>query len=512
MVKNQHQKQRQTFKIHSQSSKMHKSNLNNSDDNSIQQDHASKPYPICKITTKQEDNDRDDDKLETIIEEKSLEQAQHSPPTSQTEEGPRTGNEVDEATNSESRSFSSCESQSELASDKIAGKEVAKVCLQSGNNEEVNDNRTQVPSEVDKSILKDSPIMRPDSVEITISSEIADDDELNPTGWVRHAIAWLALSSILLANINRQAFNQALTDMNRPNGSSPFLPNGEPDGKVDWSATQTDDLKKFFALGYALFMIPGGRLCELLGTKWIVFTSGFGSGICSLLVPWLADSDYFTLLKWSRFIMGVCQTAVSPALFAIISRWLTDSESNFYLPLLKSGVMFGFLFGTAIAGITAWRVCFYFCGIITLIWCSIWVFFVSSLPRDNKFITPEELAFIEQELRKRAGEKATSTMESATTTKPDGCDIEKTQLDMETRMSRVLKACIEESKLWLKIFSNYSVLAVMATKWTLRLSTDMQTQFLPDFLNNIHHLSKFDVSSLFLTDYPKAMLKIAMKL
>lgn len=204
------------------------------------------------------------------------------------------------------------------------------------------------------------------------------------TGFIRHFIAILALSSIVLANINRQAFNQALVSMTKKAKSasqmateivdagltsespttiqantikyfyyssyettSDFAPTEEPqteldskfnaskppplgisdtveelttsssepsvtvvevaneddDDRFDWTEAQVGILQSAFSYGYMPFMIPGGRMSEIYGAKWVVFLSGFGSALCCLIIPFLADTSY-GLLVCSRIFMG----------------------------------------------------------------------------------------------------------------------------------------------------------------------------------------------------------------
>lgn len=163
------------------------------------------------------------------------------------------------------------------------------------------------------------------------------------SGSVRHIMALLALSSIVLANMNRQAFNQALVSMTKPHSEvsaqpievelgeprnssesitdATALPTFDPletitipamiavpeyDDRYDWTGAQIGTLQAAFSYGYAPFMIPGGRLSELYGAKWVVFVSGFGSALCCILSPFLADTNYIFLVA-SRVVMGKCE-------------------------------------------------------------------------------------------------------------------------------------------------------------------------------------------------------------
>lgn len=194
------------------------------------------------------------------------------------------------------------------------------------------------PPEIKLSLANGSTKPMRDASSQTSKTKGADHSK---TGFVRHIMAMLALSSIVLANLNRQAFNQALVSMIKPisenpaqltdaggfqNGTEQSLgttvlpdPNqldttieparmAEPDfdDRFEWTGAQIGTLQAAFSYGYAPFMIAGGRMSELYGAKWVVFASGFGSALCCILSPFLADSNYILLVA-SRVIMGECE-------------------------------------------------------------------------------------------------------------------------------------------------------------------------------------------------------------
>lgn len=178
-------------------------------------------------------------------------------------------------------------------------------------------------------------VVKKSSKEVTIK-ELRDSK--GKRGFIRHMVAILALSSIILANMNRQVFNQALVSMTKVNvepvvsidvddvdqqvsnetradveSSSEInliLHEVEPpleivdfDDRYDWTGSQIGTLQAAFSYGYTPFMILSGRLSELYGAKWVVFVSGFGSALCCILTPYLADNS-FILLVISRILMG----------------------------------------------------------------------------------------------------------------------------------------------------------------------------------------------------------------
>lgn len=363
--------------------------------------------------------------------------------------------------------------------------------------------------------------------------EVMGQRKQKSVGHFRHVIAILALSGIVLANMNRQAYNQALVRMSRntsavfsskaaaniinndslnltttattildsdvelleslnqstyttinnnySNNSSSINENEiaapttnqddlDNQDRYDWTASQISLLQAAFPYGYTPFMIPGGRLSEIYGAKWVIFLSGFGSALCSLLVPILADYS-FPLLVASRIAMGICQTGISPALFGLLTRWLPPEESSVYLAMIKVGVMFGFMFGSLINGFLPWRLMFYLVSLIGFLWSLMWTICVSSRPEEHKFLSKSELEFIQSRLRQH---KKDGTQEKLEADKDD---------DEDKKQDR------NRSAPWWNIITNPIVIAFTFTKFTVKLSTDTQSMQLPMYLKKVFHVS-----------------------
>lgn len=363
-----------------------------------------------------------------------------------------------------------------------------------------------------------------------------DKNYVEKSGLLRHFIAVLALSSIVLANMNRQAFNQALVSMTKTKSNekpiettsnasdfnnlttmeSTGLPittttssgevfsttqqsqdmsvstmdyginNAEPlvievdefEDRFDWTGAQIGTLQAAFSYGYTPFMIPGGRMSELYGAKWVVFLSGFGSALCCMFSPYFADTNY-NLLVASRVFMGLCQTGVSPALYALLTRWLPPDESCVYLPMIKVGVMVGFMSGSLISGFFTWRYTFYITGVIGLVWSIIWIFAATSDPQDHKLLTKQELNYIRYQLRKANKSRGSPD---------DGGDHDDGNDDQAKKRKK--------SAPWIRILTNPVVLAFMFSKFTVKLSTDAQSMQIPMYLRNVFKVPQELVSNL----------------
>lgn len=264
----------------------------------------------------QEPSDQDDDKLQKVaIDSKEKPSKVEHVPKSDAKPVDQVAIIVSEAENFE-KSTPGATIEEQCDNDKANLKQI--------NNNNVQDAAETISIELDPEELKakgypeitnksqsENGLPSKKRVSISISNEVqilnANNDEvkqqqlLEPTGYFRFGVAILTLFSILLANMNRQAFNQALDEMILPKNGKRI---DENDQRLDWTNIQTGELKAAFSMGYCIFMIPSARLGEIMGTKWIIFASTFGSGLCSMLVPYLALNNHFTILKISRFAMG----------------------------------------------------------------------------------------------------------------------------------------------------------------------------------------------------------------
>ena len=74
--------------------------------------------------------------------------------------------------------------------------------------------------------------------------------------------------------------------------------------KFDWDAETQSTVLGCFFYGYVLTQIPGGRMAEIFGGKWIFGCGILLTSIFTVLMPWAAKTD-FQLLIAVRVIEGL---------------------------------------------------------------------------------------------------------------------------------------------------------------------------------------------------------------
>lgn len=166
---------------------------------------------------------------------------------------------------------------------------------------------------------------------------------------------------------------------------------------------QTSLLASLFFLGYFCFQIPGGIYAQRYSAKRLIFVGLIGWGLLASAMGLIRDIH---LLYIDRFLLGVVESAVLPAMLVLQTRWYTRSErarANAFLILgnpvtmLWMSIVSGYLVAKA-----GWQMMFVFEGLPPLLWAFIWRRVVTDRPCDSAWLLPGagnalEAALIEEQ-------------------------------------------------------------------------------------------------------------------
>lgn len=181
--------------------------------------------------------------------------------------------------------------------------------------------------------------------------------------------------------------------------------------KFHWDQTEQGHILGAFFYGYILFQIPGARMAESVGAKWIIMAASAGSAVISLAFPLSTQLNSIHLLMVLRFVMGLCQSAFFPAAYVIFCRWLPERERSVLLPIMFIGSNMGsistyILSSYLISSAYGWPSVFYLSGLICSIVSLFWCIFGSNGPEDNRFITDKERYYIESNVNNQSSESS----------------------------------------------------------------------------------------------------------
>jgi len=158
-------------------------------------------------------------------------------------------------------------------------------------------------------------------------------------------------------------------------------------------------LTAVFFLGYFAFQLPGTAFAKRVGVTRMVFV---------LLIAWGAFAAltgvirYYPLLVLDRFLLGVSESLIFPAMLLLLTNWFTRAERSRANALLILGNPLTVLWMSIITGFLiqdfGWQKTFVIEGLPSMLWAGIWIILVRDKPAQAKWMSPEAAAALEYEL------------------------------------------------------------------------------------------------------------------
>ena len=150
-------------------------------------------------------------------------------------------------------------------------------------------------------------------------------------------------------------------------------------------------LGSLFFLGYFFFQIPGAHYAAKKSAKKLVFWSLILWGMLATITGIISDVKWLIVI---RFMLGVVESAVMPAMLIFLSRWFTRKErsrANAFLILgnpvtiLWMSILSGYLLNSY-----GWRWMFIIEGLPAIAWALVWWYVAEDDPSKVKWLSPEE--------------------------------------------------------------------------------------------------------------------------
>ncbi|GAB1857228.1 MFS transporter [Flavobacteriaceae bacterium MHTCC 0001] len=150
-----------------------------------------------------------------------------------------------------------------------------------------------------------------------------------------------------------------------------------------------------FALGYALFQVPGGALGDSYGVRkvmtgimvlWSIFTSLTGAA-------W----NYVSMIFF-RFIFGAGEAGAFPNISRAAFSWIPTKERGLFQGVNFSGSRLGAAFALPLVAYLieawGWRNIFYFFGVIGVLFAVLFYTFFRNKPENHPGLSEEEKEYI----------------------------------------------------------------------------------------------------------------------
>jgi sugar phosphate permease len=146
-----------------------------------------------------------------------------------------------------------------------------------------------------------------------------------------------------------------------------------------------------FFLGYFFFQIPGAHYAEKRSAKKLIFWTLILWGLCASATGFLTDLKALLLI---RFVLGVAESVVMPAMLVFLCHWFTKEERSRANTFLILGNPVTVLWMSVVSGYLVdmfnWRWMFILEGLPAVIWAFIWVKLVDDKPDTAKWLSKEE--------------------------------------------------------------------------------------------------------------------------
>jgi sugar phosphate permease len=150
-------------------------------------------------------------------------------------------------------------------------------------------------------------------------------------------------------------------------------------------------LGALFFLGYFLFQIPAAHYAERGSVKRLIFWCLIGWGVFASLQGVL---QWVPALMVDRFLLGVVEAAILPAMLVFLTHWFTSRERGRADTVLILGNPVTVLWLSALSGwlvsVTSWQWMFILEGVPAIIWAFVFVALTADRPADAPWLPGPE--------------------------------------------------------------------------------------------------------------------------
>jgi len=169
------------------------------------------------------------------------------------------------------------------------------------------------------------------------------------------------------------------------------------DGPFDWDEQEQGLILGSFFYGYVLTQVPGGRMAEIWGGKWLFGVGVLITSIFTLLTPWAAYTGV-GMFTFIRVLEGLGEGVTFPAMHAMLSKWAPPNERSGLSGWVYSGASLGTVLSMPTSGYMCdrygWESVFYLSGLLGIIWFLFWSWIVFDSPSKHPRISAEEKEYI----------------------------------------------------------------------------------------------------------------------
>lgn len=165
--------------------------------------------------------------------------------------------------------------------------------------------------------------------------------------------------------------------------------------ELQMTATLSGLAAGIFFVGYMVLQVPGGALAEKGHAKKFIAGAILAWSIMCVLLGFVDTAAHMLIL---RFLIGVAEGGVWPAVLVILSHWFPASErgranSYFIMNIAIASIITGPVSGWLVTSY-GWRSVFIVEGLVSLLLIFVWLPMISEDPKTAKWLSEEERNYI----------------------------------------------------------------------------------------------------------------------
>lgn len=174
---------------------------------------------------------------------------------------------------------------------------------------------------------------------------------------------------------------------------------------LQMTATLSGLAAGIFFIGYMILQVPGGALAQAGHAKKFIAVSILAWSLMCVLLGFVDTAAHLLIL---RFLIGVAEGGVWPAILVVISHWFPADErgranSYFIMNIAIASIITGPISGYLVTEY-GWRYVFIVEGLVSFLLIFVWWPMISEHPADAKWISKEEREYLEEKLSKEQAE------------------------------------------------------------------------------------------------------------
>ena len=186
------------------------------------------------------------------------------------------------------------------------------------------------------------------------------------------------------------------------------------------SSRQSSLLASLFFAGYFVFQLPAAIVARKYNPVRLIFFALIPWGVLSALTGMITT---FWALALIRFLLGVAESCIFPAMLLLLTRWFTRAERSRANTVLILGNPVTVLWMSAVTGYliqaVGWQRTFIYEGIPSVLWAAIWLMLVRDKPDDARWMTPEAVSLLNDRLTEEQRAVGPDILLSAALLRPD---------------------------------------------------------------------------------------------